>query len=600
MVVMQPSRPVVLSQVPLPVTKQTEAQHPGGQSTRPGTVVDPFPEAEPSRSGSPATGPPAVAIIGTVPPRVLLEGKAASIGRHQFVVGSALGEGAYAKVYAARCMGTSEEVAIKEMRCGQGPGILPDATVQRARFEVQVMRRLADSDEDFCAPRLLDHQFWQFGDSAPNAFLCRVAMTLRRGQPVVTWLEERRLKYEGLVAAAPGCLGHKELDLYCTSFLDAARTAREMLVQLGPTLEKLNSGIAIHRDVNARNILVHSPVDTDPNEEMAGAAPADASVLEFSLVDFGSSTDCKAWLAGRQGSWQAENPTGDARYWGPASWVRFLGGADTLSQDPELTRQYSRGLDMFALAACALETLMKLHLAEYPSDAALRTGPLQAALAHSVKTVRMSWSAYWSTAVRSFDLLAEYSRLVCCGDRQGAGECWKELVAGSIPRILQDRLHELCAGLVALARLCRRQEEEGGDRGGRGQGPAAAWAEVGLLLESLRDMVHESSALEWPELAARLGGQPLAGGAVDPAARAPPAADVASAQAGAEEEERELQAAKTLHILSQVELEVATLKRWYAEALEAMRPQPSAACCGSSAQAAQRPLAGHFRLTPAC
>ena len=27
-----------------------------------------------------------------------------------------------------------------------------------------------------------------------------------------------------------------------------------------------------------------------------------------------------------QGSWAVENPTGDARYWGPASWLRFLHG----------------------------------------------------------------------------------------------------------------------------------------------------------------------------------------------------------------------------------------------------------------------------------
>ena len=56
-----------------------------------------------------------------------------------------------------------------------------------------------------------------------------------------------------------------------------------------------------------------------------------------------------------KGSWSSENPTGDARYWGPASWVRFLHGPDVM--EGGLRRQYSHGLDGFALAICSLEAM---------------------------------------------------------------------------------------------------------------------------------------------------------------------------------------------------------------------------------------------------
>ena len=43
------------------------------------------------------------------------------------------------------------------MRCGHGAGILPDASLQRAAYEVQVMRQLT-ACEDLRVPKLLDHQ----------------------------------------------------------------------------------------------------------------------------------------------------------------------------------------------------------------------------------------------------------------------------------------------------------------------------------------------------------------------------------------------------------------------------------------------------------
>lgn len=438
------------------------------------------------------------------PPRPLADQEVVTIGRRQFLVGEVIGEGAYARVWSARSA-NQEEAAIKEMRCGQGPGILPDASLQRAIFEVEVMQRLASEDDNLpgakhcevSAPRVLEHQFWQLGPSTPNAFLCRVAMTRRPGKPLGAWFDARAARK---AACGPPRGDEDEVMMYLSSFLDAACVARALLAQLSPTFEKLNSSIAVHRDVNARNLLVHSPADSDPEDNSAGAAPSDASLLEFSVVDFGSSTDAKAWLGTGEGSWHMENPTGDARYWGPANWVRFLGGAQALSQEPGLMRIYSRRLDMFALAICALQVLLELHTRECPSEQDLGDthGERGSAvhMVHTIQQVRSSWSSYWTIAVRSFDRLAEYSRLVCCGEQQRAAQLWQELSSGCIPQMLGQTLHELCLDLVGLSELCQVQ------RGGNGN---SSWVQVGQTLSALRDMAHDDSSIDWAELSARVG-----------------------------------------------------------------------------------------------
>lgn len=506
--------------------------------------------------------PSAPAMISPAPPPPpLADGDMVTIGRHRFLPGEAIGEGAYARVWAAWAPSGSsvgspaamsqsaplcEEAAIKEMKCGQGPGILPDASLQRAMFEVQVMKRLqsvAEEGVEVCAPRVIDHQFWRLGPSAPGAYLCRVAMTRRRGQPLVNWLEETTTAYaaqQGLRAHPAPAVGHDiEFDpsAYCASFCRAAFVARALLTQLSTTFERLNQGIAYHRDVNARNILVYSPASVGAAAADSisaggcddGAAPRDVSAVEFSVVDFGSSTDAQAWHGLGEGSWQVENPTGDARYWSPASWVRFLGGAQALAQDAGLLRQYSQRLDLFALAVCAMELLLKLHTSRYPQEASERSGAtmlagggcaagaggdkgrappdrsaatsrLEQRLAPLIQRVRTSWQSYWSFAVRSFDHLAEYSRLVCCGDTARAGQTWNELLHGEIPNKLRDKLHRLCMDCAMLGELCTLQVAGGAC----GAAACGTWRQVGSTLIALRDMLHEGSPLGWSELSERV------------------------------------------------------------------------------------------------
>jgi len=410
-------------------------------------------------------------------PASLKEGQVVMVGKLQLRVGLAIGEGAYARVFGAVGVETQEEVAIKEMRCGHGAGILPDASLQRAMYEVKVMRLLTEASEgeELRVPKLLDHQFWDL-PAEPGAFLCRVAMTRRRGQALISWLEER---------AACAEVPDGTSSSYCLCFLQAAHSARELLSQLAPTFAKLN-GIAMHRDVNARNILVFCP-----NSALeGGAAPKDTSSLEFTLLDFGSSLDFQSWSSSSgEGSWAVENPTGDARYWGPASWLRFLHGPHVM--EGGLRQQYSLGLDAFALAICTLEVIAKLHSNwRLPKEAAM-SDEVEVELMESIDQFHRAWSRYWTFAVSCFERLAEYSQMVCFGEQQKAAQLWEDLSSQDIPSSLQTLLHALCRDLVSLAFRCRSMTDR-------------QWSQAGDVFEVLRDILHEDVAVEWIDVSSRL------------------------------------------------------------------------------------------------
>jgi len=306
------------------------AHTPGTPSTDPRRCISPVRMSRSQRSASctPTVRSAVARAQSLVPPKPqpmssavlpppLAIGQVVSIGPISFVVGCVLGEGTYARVWSARRApingslpppeeggAEEDEVAIKEMRCGRGPGILPDATLQHTLYEVQVMKRLAalGSAQEIAAPRILSHQVWPL-PASPGAFLCRMAMTRRKGQPLGEWLEAWTTR--ATASAGPG--GSCKSTTYCASFLSAAGAMRRMLVQLTPTFARLNGNVAYHRDVNVRNLLVH-PCSNDDR-----GLPCLKS-LEFSVVDFGASMDMRAWAGNGEGSWQTENPTGDARY----------------------------------------------------------------------------------------------------------------------------------------------------------------------------------------------------------------------------------------------------------------------------------------------
>jgi len=461
--------------------------------------------------------------ISTEQPEILEEGTVTIIGRRRLLVGSALGEGAYAKVFSARILceaagGVDNEAAIKEMLCGQGPGILPDASLHRASFEVLSMQQLEayfeknSSPENgpsakMHAPHVLDYQFWHLGSSetgnGDGAYLCRIVMTRLPGQALMSWLDE--WDASPVPAAIPAsqtsarAAAHEVLQ-YCDSFLRATLAARELLAQVGPTVATFNSNIAYHRDVNARNLLVHvHSAGAGGSDVVCNDRAPNAQLLEFSLVDFGKSTDRVAWHAGGgPGSWEKENPTGDARYWGPASWMRFLNGTERLLREPALAQCYSQRLDFFALAFCALEALGTLHRREYPANACHMQGhssSWEAGLAVLAQRMKNSWDDYWTVAVESFDRLSDYSALVCRNDPQGARDVWDDLQSFGIPQSLLQRLRSLREDMSRVSEYCLSY---------RGTDHSATYLEVGYTVEALREMVDENSTMAWPDIALRV------------------------------------------------------------------------------------------------
>eukprot|EP00929_Paragymnodinium_shiwhaense_P032163 TRINITY_DN17883_c0_g1_i1.p1 TRINITY_DN17883_c0_g1~~TRINITY_DN17883_c0_g1_i1.p1 ORF type:complete len:452 (-),score=73.50 TRINITY_DN17883_c0_g1_i1:314-1669(-) len=340
-------------------------------------------------------------------------------------------------------------------------------------------------------------------------------MTRYPGQPLVSWLSERSAAHQQQADQLPRPVHQspqQEVHAYCESFRGAVRFSGEMVSQLGPTLGRLNRTIAYHRDVCARNILVDA--DCPPATSSTSPGFAQDEAVGFALVDFGLAVDARAWHLGGNiaGSWEEENPTGDARYWGPASWVRFLSGAHVLAQDEFLLRAYTCRLDLFALAICAMEAIHGLHCCEFPAEACMRLSqPLyseadygdqdggreasvilfKARLATLVQRFGSSWSAYWTEAVHSFKRLAEYSRLSCLGDQQGAGVIWQELITSRIPENLSDRLKALRDDLSRVLEHCRVPVDD-------------EFRDMQIALGALREMLHESSLEDWEDIVERL------------------------------------------------------------------------------------------------
>lgn len=445
-------------------------------------------------------------------PLPLIDGQQLSVGKSFFVVGNLLGEGTYARVWSATrelkgSRDSESEAAIKEMRCGEGYGVLPGATLARALFEVSAMQELElhghACKEAIRAPRVIDHQVWPCLD-APGTYLMRVAMSRCRGKPLDVWLDSRCAS----IAASRGQQPTVDVRAdWCESLLEAVGIAGAMMRQLAPTFERLNTCVAFHRDVNSRNILVHC-AEPEP-EEQAGA-------LEFSLVDFGAARAKANWLAGSgDGSWREENPTGDARYWGPASWARMQEGPEALETDSALRWQYAQGLDMVALATCALEAFCRLQAAgrsdEAKQAAAKAPEGLEKQLPAAVQCLQHSWSEYWSLSLSSFTALAKYSAEALQGG-QRALLAWDELLKQDTPRTLRVKLRALCSDLAGLAALCPAAAEASAAgclpsmvaRTGPRFLKAAAWIQAGKTLSALQEMLSESSNCTWDRVLASL------------------------------------------------------------------------------------------------
>jgi len=167
-------------------------------------------------------------------------------------------------------------------------------------------------------------------------------------------------------------------------FFKSCRFARELIVQLAPTFERI-SAFAYHRDVNSHNILVSGD---------------DLMNLRFALVDFGLAVDMNKWQ-GPPGpsSWHLVDIGGDCRYWPMSAWLQFECGWQEVAKYPQLLTEYRTQLDLHAMGITALQVLATMcpHF----------TGE---GLPVEIQELQSAWEQYWGDVTRFWRRLLDVFR----------------------------------------------------------------------------------------------------------------------------------------------------------------------------------------------
>jgi hypothetical protein len=153
------------------------------------------------------------------------------------------------------------------------------------------------------------------------------------------------------------------------SMENACGIAKAMIEQLTPTFDRV-ADIAVHRDVNAHNILVNMP-----------DGPESA---RFTLIDFGLAVDAREW---QRGKWKTHDIGGDCRYWPTSAWMQFIYGykyLDGQDGNGNFKNHYVYMLDVHSLALTALQFIIEV------ADPATTTP--------STKALEPAWKTYWDAA----------------------------------------------------------------------------------------------------------------------------------------------------------------------------------------------------------
>lgn len=194
----------------------------------------------------------------------------------------------------------------------------------------------------------------------------RIAMTQLPGLAVVDWLNLPRPEVSRRDIFVKGC-----------------RAASMMLRDLAPTLHYL-SEIAVHRDVNCRNILVHEDLSTGN--------------LVFNLVDFGLAVANEKWtpkpginpdMEEYEGDWRCIDIGGDIRYWPPGCWLLYTHGVMFLEHCEGLCWQYVNKLDVHGLGLTALRLVCARALMLPEEDDNVEQVPA------SLRSLFTAWEGYW-------------------------------------------------------------------------------------------------------------------------------------------------------------------------------------------------------------
>ncbi|CAJ1425470.1 unnamed protein product [Effrenium voratum] len=239
-----------------------------------------------------------------------------------------LGRGSFSEVWAGEVMGTSHELALKDIICKT------KADLDQALLEASLLERFQPMASGpvpvMRIPRYLGHRV----DTCGDGWRVCLAMSRVPGECLDNWLKKQSPlnQEDGPSSVRRGCA-----------------LAMALIRQLGPTLELISPHVW-HRDVNSHNILI-SDVD---GSRLASCDEEDIfNRASFWLIDFGLAVESKTWPQ----RWPSSDVAGDCRYWAPSSFVMSFCGPEETAANQDFCSQYKTKLDIVGLGLTALELL---------------------------------------------------------------------------------------------------------------------------------------------------------------------------------------------------------------------------------------------------
>jgi len=386
------------------------------------------------------------------------------IGPHRFKCTGVLGRGSFSEVWSGEEMGTQEHlvVALKDIGCPN------QSDLQQALFEANML--LGFERAAVCSyakgappphlriPRYLSHRVDK-RKGLKEGWRMRMAMTRVPGEPLDAFLKR----------APPGGQDVQ------TSVRRGCMLAMQMIKQLAPSLEIISTK-AVHRDVNAHNVLMSDALEGGPLQSCADPEEA-ASRANFWLIDFGLAVDSTTWHT----AWKQADIGGDCRYWPQSSWFVSFWGADEISAKPDLCNQYVKRLDIFGLGITALELLCTTAL-----DGSNAAGCLSGSsdgLRGSWRRLLNAWTKYWTDVTRWHTMIY---RVFSQG--KDVGPLYQELAKEHVV----DKILTRMADIRKCLRACVKRTED---------------PRIQSLLSVLAEMLDESSNFGLREAVNALGGE---------------------------------------------------------------------------------------------
>lgn len=396
-------------------------------------------------------------------PEVYAPGTEVVIGAHRFRCTGVLGRGSFSEVWSGEEMGTQEalEVALKDINCAQ------QSDLQQALFEANML--LGFSAGANCSygqgapppqlriPRYLSHRVDH--KKSGDGWRMRMAMTRVPGEPLDSFLKKSPPPGQDVQSSVRrGCM-----------------LAMQMIRQLAPTLEVISQR-AVHRDVNAHNVLVSDAVDGGVFRSCAEPEEA-AARANFWLIDFGLAVDSTTWHT----AWRDADIGGDCRYWPQSSWFVSFWGADEIAAQKDLCMQYKNRLDIFGLGITALELLCTTAL-DGSNAAGCQSGSSDG-LRGSWRRLLNAWTKYWTDVTRWHTMI--YRVFSLGGD---VGPLYQELAKERVV----DKIITRMAQIRECLRACVKRTED---------------PRIQTLLNVLAEMLDESSSFGLREAVNALGGE---------------------------------------------------------------------------------------------